>query len=183
MSASAVEPGHVFSEPATGAPTEPTQDDTTSPPGLPMSTIVPVDEDSTKESTGGSELNEITLEDDVRFSTMSTVPLSVRDSVESLSSVDTTACIREVPLSPSPQRSDDISSGDEVGPKTGEISFMRALLDAQNTIAESSDPKAIRSSLEGQSKIQEEFARLHKEQQEVEVEILGNDIDWGKHNQ
>lgn len=128
----------------------------------------------------GSEFNEVTLDDETRFST---VPLSGMEM--------------EIPLGSSPplanvsrDRTISVDTSLEEGPQeivyrketasavsspsSARLPFMISRLEGQNGEPSS---QTNRNSQDGQHKIQEEFARLHKEQQE---DNDNSGIDWGK---
>jgi hypothetical protein len=134
-----------------------------------------------------NSLHESALDDDIRFSVMSTVPLdSTRDGHDE-TSLDTTTR-----KSDSPNNTDSTEANQSVQeathtrsnsasspPPSARLPFMISRLDARKSLSESEGGGNLnRLSLDGHQKLQDDFARLHKEQRD-EVKN-SSEIDWGE---
>jgi hypothetical protein len=131
------------------------------------------------------EVNDVVLDDDSRFSTVPLSALSVDDMsvTATRSSFQVAESIRRRTVSPDfpfpPKIGEHKKSGSNSTVRSiRNLPFILARLDIQR--AEGADPKAHRSSVDGQQRLQEEFARLQN--QRKEEENAADSIDWGTFN-
>lgn len=145
---------------------------------------------STRDSVAESELNEIPLDDDTRFST---VPLSGRQSTSSnFSRVSRSSRLddsrRNTVSMGRPGSSTSVaakifhkksSSSTTARDSAANLPFLLQRLDIQKA-QDDSNPSAHRSSLEVQQRLQEELSRLQNgHQQESSDSVLNGQVDWG----
>lgn len=127
-----------------------------------------------------SDFNDIALDDDSGFSPIS---LTRNQTPElGISSHDNVSNERPHSVSfpptqnfnPSKQRSHKKSASTTTIRSANNLPFILARLDIQEETSTSH-----RGSVDGQQKLQEEFARLHKEEEEAKDNVITGAIDWG----
>lgn len=139
-----------------------------------------------RESVTESEFNEVALDDDSAFSA---VTLTSRQS-----QAPSLQTLVEREMNGRPKSVSSLSSMTKSRPghkktastttirSSNNLPFLMARLDMQN--ADQKSPAATRGSVDGHLKLQEEFARLHKENEVEEKEEVTNGvhgaIDWGR---
>lgn len=138
-----------------------------------------------RESTTELEFNDVVLDDEEQFSA---VPLSARPNItKSMSSsqiVENDEQRNTVSNGPPDftytveRNTHKKSASNSTIRSARNLPFILARLDIQK-VQDETDPKAHRSSMDGQQKIHEEFVRLQKERQEAEENAINAAIDWG----
>jgi hypothetical protein len=133
-----------------------------------------------RESIAESDFNDIALDDDSALS-----PISLNNRQSSVSggsdrNVDDigrplSASLPKTAFNPSKQGSHKKSASTTTIRSPKNLSFLLARLDLQ----EESSGSSHRGSVDGQQKLQEEFARLHKEKEEAKDGFSTGAIDWG----
>lgn len=116
-----------------------------------------------RESIADSDFNDIALDDDSAFS-----PVALTSQSHASSGSDGRA------FNPSKQFSHKKSASTTTIRSSKNLPFLLARLD----IPEESSRSHHRGSVDGQQKLQEEFARLHKEEEETD-NVATSAIDWG----
>jgi hypothetical protein len=128
--------------------------------------------------------NEVALRDESRFSTvpLSAVPLSSSSSGSNVKSKSLAMpTVDDSPVSPDPsQHRETGSTSSTIATPGNNASFILARLDMQKVQDESADSKTHRGSVDGQQKIQEEFARRQKERDDEVEGTSSGAIDWGE---
>jgi hypothetical protein len=133
-----------------------------------------------RESIAESDFNDIALDDDSAFSP---VALTNRQSSASGGNDRTveeigrplSASLPATAFNPSKQFSHKKSASTTTIRSPKNLPFLLARLDLQ----EESSGSSHRGSVDGQQKLQEEFARLHKEKEETKDSLSAGAIDWG----
>lgn len=161
--------------------------------------------DAFRESVAGSdsELNEVRLEDDTSFSS---VPLSARESTASVGSKGSHSSFKSTTTHVGIEKEEHRNTSTSLVPSdtstlvklasshkksasnsstrsfVGNTPFILARIESQREQDEA-DLKAQRASIDGQQKLQEEFAKMQKvkeeEEKASEVEAGSGTIDWG----
>jgi hypothetical protein len=148
-----------------------------SPKGPPLTPL--------RDSVAESDYNDVILEDDPRFSTVSlSEQASVASSVPGLDEV-TTKLERRTTISSAPSKA--IASLRHFTHKKSASSVTAGEISDANILArlgiqkshQEHDPDALRSAGQGQQKLREEFLRLHKERRAEVAHSEEGAIDWG----
>jgi hypothetical protein len=140
--------------------------------------------ESKSEQAVGPDSNEVALQDESRFSTvpLSAVPLSASSSGSNVKSKSPAMpAVDACSSSPDPsQHRETGSTSSTIATPGNNASFILARLDMQKVQDESADSKTHRGSVDGQQKIQEEFARRQKERDDEAEGTSSGAIDWGE---
>lgn len=138
---------------------------------------------SSSDSVPESDYNDITLEDDSRFST---VPLSERASVSSDVSHAAAKLERRTTISSAPSKA--LATLRQFAHKRSVSSVTADEISAGNVFArlgiqkahEENDLGVLRAAGDGQQKLHEEFVRLHNERRAEAAHDDEASIDWGQ---
>lgn len=122
-----------------------------------------------RESIAESDFNEIALDDDFAFS-----PVALTNEKNEENERPLSLFLPPTAFNPSKQFSHKKSASTTTIRSTKNLPFLLARLDLQ----EESSRSSRRGSVDGQQKLQEEFARLHKEEEEAKDNVATNAIDW-----
>lgn len=123
-----------------------------------------------RESIAESDFNDIALDDDSTFS-----PIPLTDQSFAAGSSDERPLLPELMFNPSSQLSHKKSASTTTIRSSKNIPFLLARLE----VPDESGRSQPRGSVDGQQKLQEEFARLHKEEEETGDNVASSAIDWG----
>ena len=136
----------------------------------PRAAIEFVEKPPGRESVAESDFNDIALDDDSTFS-----PVSLTGQSFSSDGTPLSGSLPETMFNPSKQFLHKKSASTTTIRSSKNLPFLLSRLE----IPEESGRSHHRGSVDGQQKLQEEFARLHKEEEETRDTVTSSAIDWG----